>query len=255
MTDSQWDHIKELIPEEEKRGRPRELEMRQVVNAIFYVVHGGIQWRMMPKEYPKWSSVYYYFRKWTRNNTWKQIHDVLRARVRQKGGRHKHPTAGSMDSQSVKGSLVPGVRGYDANKKVKGRKRHLLVDTLGLVLTATVTPANVQDRDGARQLLKRLPGSCKCMRKIWVDAAYRGKLLDWVVDKFKFHLDVVAKEKDQCGFQVLPRRWVVERTFGWLNCQRRLSKDYERLTETSEVFIYISMTRLMLKTLAHDPNF
>ena len=179
---------------------------------------------MMPKEYPKWSSVYYYFRKWTKNNVWKQIHDVLRAKMRQKEGRHKHPTAGSIDSQSVKGSLVPGVRGYDANKKIKGRKRHLLVDTLGLVLTAVVTPANMQDRDGARQLLKRLPGSCKCLRKIWVDAAYRGKLVDWVADKFKFHLDVVTKEKDQCGFQVLPRRWVVEHTFGWLNCQRRLTQ-------------------------------
>jgi putative transposase len=238
LTDSQWNHIKEMIPKEEKRGRPRELEMRAVVNAIFYVVHGGIQWRMMPKEYPNWSSVYYYFLKWTKNGIWKQIHDILRAKMRQKEGRHKHPTAGSIDSQSVKGSLVPGVRGY------------VLVDTLGFVLAAKVTPASVQDRDGARQLLVSLPGHCKCLRKIWVDAAYRGNLVDWVAEKFKFRLDVVTRDKDQPGFHVLPRRWVVERTFGWLNGQRRLSKDYERLQETSEVFIYISMSRLMLKRLA-----
>ena len=254
MTDSQWNHIKEWLPKEEKRGRPRELDMRQVVNAIFYITRSGIQWRMLPKEYPKWSSVYYYFRKWKKDRVWQRIHGVLRAKVRQRAGRHKHPTAGSLDSQSVKGTLVPGIRGYDANKKIKGRKRHLLVDTMGLMLKVVVTPANVQDRDGARQLLKRLPGSCKCLRKIWADAAYRGKLLDWVVDKFKFCLDIVAKEKDQCGFQILPRRWVVERTFGWLICNRRLNKDYERLIDTSEVFIYISMTHLMMKRLARNAN-
>ena len=255
MTDSQWNHIKEWIPLENQRGRPRELEMRQVVNAVFYITRSGIQWRMLPKEYPKWSSVYYYFRKWTQEGVWRQMHDVLRAKVRRKRNRHKHPSAGSIDSQSVKGTSVPGERGYDANKKINGRKRHILVDTLGLVMKTVVTTANVQDRDGARLLLSRPAGSAKCMRKIWVDAAYRGKLVDWVAGKFKFRLAVVAKEKGQRGFQVLPRRWVVERTFGWMNNNRRLSKDYERLIETSEVFIYISMTRLMLNRLAHAPNY
>ena len=250
MTDSQWNHIKEWLPAEEKKGRPRELEMRQVVNAIFYVVRSGIQWRMLPKEYPKWSSVYYYFRKWTQTGLWQQIHDRLRAQVRQKAGRHKHATGGSIDSQSVKGTLVPGLRGYDANKKVKGRKRHILVDTMGLIMKAKVTTADIQDRDGARKLLKRLPGTCKCLRKVWVDAAYRGKLVDWVASHFKFRLEVVNKEKGQRGFQILPRRWVVERTFGWLYIQRRMSKDYERLIESSEAFIYISMTQLMLKRVA-----
>lgn len=250
MTDSQWNHIRKLVPDAKPGGRPRELDMRQVVNAIFYVVVGGIQWRMLPKEYPKWSSVYHYFRRWTKNGDWKQIHDTLRAEVREKEGRHKHPTAGSLDSQSVKGSRVPGERGYEANKKVNGRKRHILVDTLGLVMKAKVTTGDVQDRDGARQLLKRLPGSCKKLRKIWVDGAYRGQLVDWVADKFKFRLAVIAREKGLKGFQVLPRRWVVERTFGWLDGSRRLSKDYEQLTETSETMLYIAMTRIMLRKLA-----
>ena len=247
MTDSQWNHIKQWLPMESKRGRPRELEMREVINAIFYVTRTGIQWRMLPKEYPKWSSVYYYFRKWIKSGLWQQIHDRLRAEVRRKKNRHKHATGSSIDSQSVRGTLVPGLRGYDANKKVKGRKRHLLVDTLGLVMKVKVTPADVQDRDGARLLLKALPGTAKCLRKIWVDAAYRGKLMEWVASKFKFHLEVVAKEKGTKGFQILARRWIVERTFGWLSAQRRLSKDYERLMETSEAFIYIAMTHLMLK--------
>ena len=150
----------------------------------------------------------------------------------------------------MKGTLVPGLRGYDANKKVKGRKRHILVDTMGLIMKAKVTTADIQDRDGARKLLKRLPGTCKCLRKVWVDAAYRGKLVDWVASHFKFRLEVVNKEKGQRGFQILPRRWVVERTFGWLYIQRRMSKDYERLIESSEAFIYISMTQLMLKRVA-----
>lgn len=255
MTDSQWNHIKEWIPLECQRGRPRELDMREVINAIFYVTRSGIQWRMMPKEYPKWSSVYYYFRKWTRAGLWEQLHDRLRAEVRKKRKRHKHATGGSIDSQSVKGTLVPGLRGYDANKKVKGRKRHLLVDTLGLIMTAKVTTADIQDRDGARLLLKRLPGTAKCLRKIWVDAAYRGKLVDWVASRFKFKLEVVVKDKGQPGFQVLARRWVVERTFGWLSAQRRLSKDYERLIETSEAFIYIAMTHLMLKRVSRGSNY
>lgn len=250
LTDSQWNIIQKHIPAAKVGGRPRSLDMRQVVNAILYITVGGIQWRMLPKEYPKWQSVYHYFRQWRDDGTWQRMHDTLRAEVRRQAGRHKHPTAGSLDSQSVKCSASPGLRGYDAGKHVNGRKRHLLVDTLGLLLVVMVTAASVQDRDGARLLLRRLPGFCKKLRLIWVDGSYRGQLLDWVAARCRFRLRVVLRAENQKGFVVLPRRWVVERTFAWLSAHRRLSKEYEVRTSSSEAFIYIAMIRLMARRLA-----
>jgi putative transposase len=250
LTDSQWDFIKEMLPKAKPGGRPRNLEMRKVVNAILYLVVGGIQWRMLPKEYPKWQSVYHYFREWRKSGLWKRIHDTLRARVREKAGRHKHPTAGCIDSQSVKATLVAGLRGYDAGKNVKGIKRHILVDTLGLMLAVVVTAASVSDPAGARQLLSGLGGFCKNLRKIWADGTYRGELLNWVAARFRFRIEPVLRPEGQKGFQVLPRRWVVERTFAWLDANRRLSKDYEALTDTSTTMIYIAMTRLLIRRLA-----
>lgn len=224
--------------------------MRLVVNAILYIVVGGVQWRMLPTDYPNWKSVYHYFRQWRDDGTWQRIHDTLRADVRRKEGRHKHPTAASLDSQSVKTTAVPGERGYDAGKKVNGRKRHILVDTLGLVLAVLVTPASVQDRDGAQMLLARLGGFCKKLRIIWVDAAYRSKLIEWVASRFRFRLRPVVRPEGTKGFVLLARRWVSERTFAWLNNYRRLSKDYEVRTESSEAFIHIAMIRLMVRRLA-----
>lgn len=231
-------------------GRPRRVSLRQVLNAILYVLKTGCQWRQLPREFPVWTAVYYYFYRWSQNGTWQRLHDLLRARLREKCGRHKHSTAGCLDSQSVKCTAVAGPRGFDAGKRINGRKRHILVDTLGLLLAVVVTAASLQDRDGARLLLGRLPGHCKKLRKIWVDGGYSGQLVAWAAERFKFCLAVVLRPKECKKFVLLPRRWVVERTFGWLNHSRRLSKSYERLTRTDETWVYIAMTRIMLNRLA-----
>jgi putative transposase len=249
LTDTQWQYIKDLIPAAKPGGRPRHVDMRLVVNAIFYVVVGGIQWRMLPREYPKWPTVYHYFRRWRDDGTWQRIHDTVRAQLRRYAGRHKHPTAGCLDSQSVKKAARPGVCGYDAGKQITGRKRHVLVDTLGLLVTVVVTAASVQDRDGARLVLHRLGGAGKKLRRIWVDGGYRGSLLAWAWSHCHLILQVVLRSEEQRGFRVLPRRWVVERTFAWLMQHRRLVRDYEETTASSEALIYIAMTRLMLRRL------
>lgn len=177
LTDSQWEIIQEILPAANSKGRLRSLDLRQVINAILYIVVGGIPWRMVPKEYPKWQSVDYYFRLWRDDDTWQRLHDTLRAEVRRKEGRHKHPTAGSLDSQTVKTGTTPtSVRGFDGGKLMTGRKRHILVDTCGLLLAVLVTSAAVQDRDGARQLLQKLAGFCK---KTALDLG--GRWLSWLV--------------------------------------------------------------------------
>lgn len=249
LTDSQWHHIKDFFPAPKQTGRPRKVEFRRVVNGVLYLVFTGCQWRFLPKEYGKWQTVYYYFARWQGNGTWLRIHDSLRARLRQKKRRHKHPTAGSLDSQSVKTTAVPSSRGFDAGKKIQGRKRHILVDTLGLMMAVLVTTACVQDRDGLKKLL-RVPGvHRKKLRKIWVDGGYRGEVIEWVKARFRYCLEVVLRSDKKQGFVVLPKRWIVERTFAWLSNHRRLSKDYERFTQTSETMMRLAMTRLMLRRL------
>jgi len=249
LTDAEWDLIQDLIPPAKPGGRHRELDMRAGVNAIFYVVEGGIQWRMLPHDYPNHNSVYWYFSQWRDSGDWQRIHDTLRAQVRQQEGRHKHPTAGCLDSQSVKTTAVGGERGYDKGKNVNGRKRHVLVDTLGLLLMVVVTAASVSDPQGARLLFARLSGGCKKLRLIWVDGSYRGQLVAWVMQHMRFVLRVTLRPEGAKGFVLLPRCWVVERTLAWLSQSRRLSKDYERLPQSSEAMIYLSMTRLMLRRL------
>jgi putative transposase len=250
LTDRQWQCIMPLIPPANPGGRPRTGEMRAGINAILYLVVSGIQGRMLPTDYPNWQTVSTSVRAWRDDGTWQRIHDTLRAEVRRRAGRHKHPTAGCLDSQSVKTTQIPGERGYDKGKNVNGRKRHLLVDTMGLVLAVVVTAASFSDPAGARLLFRRLGGAGKKLRKIWVDGTYRGKLVDWVAEHCSFLLQPVLRSDDHKGFVVLPRRWVVERTFAWLTQCRRLSKDYEVVPTSSEAMLSIAMTRLMIRRLA-----
>ncbi|MGH2522830.1 MAG: IS5 family transposase [Anaerolineales bacterium] len=260
LNDTEGRLIEPYLPKPKtRRGRPREHAWRELLNAIFYITRSGCGWSLLPHDFPPPKTVYHYFRRWRPDGTWARLNAALNEAVRQSVGRAPRPSAAILDSQSVKTAEGGAARGYDAGKKIAGRKRHIVVDTLGLVWRVLVTPGSVQDRDGARQLLPALFERIKQSRssrrgrlkKIWADGSYRGELIDGVKRTLGWVLEIVEKRADQVGFQVLPKRWIVERTFAWLNRQRRLSKDYERLPQTSEAFIHVAMIRLMLRRLAH----
>ena len=226
--------------------------MRQIIDAVLYLVKGGIPWRLLPHDFPPWQTVYDVFRKWTLNHQWAALHDALRLLVRKAEGRDGQPTAAILDSQSVKSAGHGGDVGYDAAKRIKGRKRHLLVDTLGLVLGVAVSPASTPEREGGQLVLEQPLAWFTRLRRLWVDGGYTGAAFaQWVkARRPKLKVEVVKRSDDTTGFEVLPRRWVVERTFGWLMRHRRLARDYEK-TETSAVaFVYLAMIRIQLRRLA-----
>jgi transposase len=255
LSAEQYEFLKEILPAAKPGGRPREVELWEILNAIFYVLVEGVRWRALPGDFPPWQTVYTYFRNWRKDGTWVRTHDQLREWTRIEAERHPSPSEAAVDSQSVKSAaMVHEAVGYDAGKQIKGRKRFLTVDTLGLVLRVLVTAASVPERTGGKQVLKRVKAmgqSVARLTTLWLDGGFDGApFMMWVMDVCRWIAQVVLRPEQTKGFVLLKKRWVVERTFGWLMGCRRLVRDYELLPETSETFIYLAMIRIMVRRLA-----
>ncbi|MBA3423319.1 MAG: IS5 family transposase [Rubrobacter sp.] len=279
LSDTEWSLLELHFPLPKRRGRPRLHSPREILDAIFYVLKSGCQWRMLPKDFPPWKTVFHYFRAWRMDGTWERTNRVLRRRLREKMGRHPEPSAGIVDAQSVKTTGVGGEqRGFDGGKKVRGRKRHILVDTEGLLIEARVHSAKVPDQDGIKRLLDPARDRLPRLSYLWADAGYRGRGKDWAEGSLGVEVEIVnrspkpppekvlriwarewfkegrqmdlSKLPKRPAFENLPRRWVAERTFAWISHNRRMSKDYERLCSAGEAFAYAAMTRLMVRRLA-----
>ena len=250
VSDAEWVQIEALLPVAKRLGRPRSTQMRQVVNAMLYLLTTGCQWRLLPKEFPPFSTVQRFFYRWRDAGLWQTINHFLVMRTREAAGHEASPTAGVLDSQPVKTTEAAGPRGYDAGKKIKGRKRHVLTDTNGLLVAAVVHQADIQDRDGAPLVLASARYLYPWLRHVFADGGYSGAKLDTALEKIgRWRIEIIKRSDAASGFVVLPRRWVVERTFAWLNRNRRLAKDFEATLESALAWLFLASVKLLMRRL------